>query len=231
MRRISLILFMLVFGAASLSAQRRTRIYSSGPDTWISGSIAGFRSNGVNDGATGSTWDFGNSTNLQYRASLERAMSGGLTLGIAGSYANVPFVYYSDLATPLPSGVTGTRCDASGCNAHLNLMTLVGTLHYGAGLGLHQVVELGGGIVSYQALKRDSDGATLAGGGNIDPLLTLDYGFGYGVNDRTNVDVVWDYGIALHERDGLSNRVSNTNTMPGLRIQLRMGFGGGTSGR
>jgi hypothetical protein len=43
--------------------------------------------------------------------------------------------------------------------------------------------------------------------------------------------VVWDYGIALHERDGLSNRVSNTNTMPGLRIQLRMGFGGGTARR
>lgn len=228
MRRFSMAFLMLILCAASLSAQRRQRIYTTEPANWISGSIAGFRANGVNDGTTGSTWDFGNSTNLQYRASLERTMSGGLSFGVAGSYANVPFVYYSDLATPLPSGVTGARCDATGCNAHLNLMTLVGTLHYGSGLGLHQVVELGGGIVAYQNLKRDSDGAKLAGGGNIDPLVSLDYGFGYGVNERTNIDVVWDYGIALHERNGLSNRVSNTNTMPGLRVQMRMGFGGRT---
>ena len=228
MRRTYLVILMLTVCGGSLSAQRRPRIYSTGPGSWISGSVAGFRANSVNDGATGSTWDFGNSTNLQYRASLEKAMSGGLSFGIGGSYANLPFVYYTNLAVPLPSGVNGARCDASGCDAHLNLMTLVGTLHYGAGYGLHQVVELSGGIVSYQNLKRDSDGAKLAGGGNIDPLVSLDYGFGYGVNDRTNIDVVWDYAIALHERDGLSNRVSNTNTMPGLRVQLRMGFGGRT---
>lgn len=231
MRRFSLAFLMVILCAASVSAQRRPRVYSGGPDTWISGSIAGFRANGVNDGSTGSTWDFGNSTNLQYRASLEKGMSGGLSFGVAGSYAKIPFVYYSDLGVPLPSGVTGARCDAAGCNAHLNMMTVVGTFHYGSGLGLHQVVELGGGIVAYQNLKRDSDGAKLAGGGNIDPLVTLDYGFGYGVNDRTNIDVVWDYGIALHERNGLSNGVSNTNTMPGLRVQMRMGFGGRTFGR
>jgi hypothetical protein len=228
MRRISLMLLVLMLSAGTLVAQRRPRIYSAGPDTWVSGSIAGFRANGVNDGTTGSTWDFGNSTNLQYRLSLEKGMSGGLTFGVAGSYANVPFVYQSDLAVPLPAGVSGTRCNSAGCNAHLNMMTVVGTLHYGSGLGLHQVVELGGGIISYQNLVRESDGAKLAGGGNIDPLFSLDYGFGYGVNDRTAVDVVWDYGIALHERNGLSNGVSNTNTMPGLRVQMRMGFGGRT---
>jgi len=231
MRRFSQAFLMLVLCAASLSAQRRPRVYASDPGTWVSGSIAGFRANGVNDGATGSTWNFGNSTNFQYRASLERGMANGLSFGIAGSYADIPFVYYSDLAVPLPSGVGGARCDAQGCNAHLDMLTLVGTFHYGSGLGLHQVFELGGGIVAYQNLKRDSDGAKLAGGGNIDPLVSLDYGFGYGINDRTNLDVVWDYGIALHEREGLSNGVSNTNTMPGLRVMLRMGFGGRSYGR
>ena len=226
MRRFSLAFLMLLLCGASLSAQRRPRVYTGDPDTWLSGSIAGFRAHDVNDGATGSTWNFGSSTNFQYRASIEKAMSSGLTFGLAGSYANVPFVYYSNLAIPLPSGVTGARCDATGCNAHLNLLTLLGTFHYGSGMGLHQVFEVGGGIVAYQNLKRDSDGAKLAGGGNIDPLVTIDYGFGYGLNDRTNLDVVWDYGIALHERDGLSNGVSNTNTMPGLRVMLRMGFGG-----
>src|SRR5436190_21402277 len=107
MRRFSLAFLMLIFCAVSLSAQRRQRVFTSDPDTWVTGSVAGFRANGVNDGVTGSTWDFGNATNFQYRASLERGMANGMAFGIAGSYAKVPFVYYSNLAVPLPSGVSG----------------------------------------------------------------------------------------------------------------------------
>ncbi len=228
MRRFSLAFLMLMLFAASLSAQRRRTVYTTDPGYWVTGGISGFRANGVNDGATGSTWDFGNSTNFQYRASLERGMANGSSIGIAGSYANIPFQYSSDLALPLPAGVSGDRCDAAGCKAHLNMMTLVGTFHVGSGYGLHQALELNGGIVAYQNLKRDSDGAKLAGSGNIDPLFSLGYGFGYGINEHTSIDVMSDYGIAIHERSGASNAVSNTNTMPGLRVLLRMGFGGRT---
>jgi len=56
---------MLTVVAGSLSAQR-PRVYRTGdPDVWLSGGVAGFTGQGVNDGATGSTWDFGNSTNWQ----------------------------------------------------------------------------------------------------------------------------------------------------------------------
>jgi hypothetical protein len=224
MRRSLFALFLVMWTAASLGAQRRPRVYTTNdPGVWTSAAVSGFRANEVNDGATGSKWDFGNATNFQYRASLEKSLSSMSAIGIAGSYANVPFVYSADLAVPLPTGASGTRC--GGCDAHLSLMTLVGTFHYGSGVGLHQVIELNGGIVSYQNLKRDSDGAKLAGSGNIDPLLDLGWGFGYGLNNRTNLDVVSDYSFALHERSGLSNSASNTNSMPGLRIALRMGFG------
>jgi hypothetical protein len=77
----------------------------------------------------------------------------------------------------------------------------------------------------YENLKSEQ-GAKLAGGGNIDPLFSLGYGFGYGLSDRTNIDFMSDYSFAIHERKGLSNNQSNTNTMPGLRVALRMGFGG-----
>jgi hypothetical protein len=223
MRRSLFALLMVTLAAASLGAQRRPRVYTANdPGVWTSAAVSGFRANEVNDGATGSNWDFGNATNFQYRVSLEKSLSSMSAIGIAGSYANVPFFYSADLAIPT-AGESGTRC--SGCDAHLNLMTLVGTFHYGSGVGLHQVIELNGGIVTYQNLKRDSDGAKLAGSGNIDPLLDLGWGFGYGVNDRTNIDVVSDYSFALHERSGLSNSASNTNSMPGVRIALRMGFG------
>jgi hypothetical protein len=221
MRRSLFAFLMMTFAAGSLSAQHRPRVYNTtDPGVWFSAGVSGFRANEVNDGATGSTWDFGNATNFQYRASLEKSLTSMTSIGIAGSYANVPFFYSANLVVPNASA--GTQCS---CDAHLNLLTLVGTFHYGSGVGLHQVIELNGGIVSYQNLKRDSDGAKLAGSGNIDPLLDLGWGFGYGVNDRTNIDVVSDYSFALHERSGLSNSASNTNSMPGLRIALRMGFG------
>ncbi len=218
---------MLVSIAGAASAQRRQRGFTSDPDTWATASLGGFRANGVNDGATGSTWDFGNSVNLEYRASLEKGWNNGSSFGVAGSFARIPFLYSSDLSIPLPSGASGARC-APGCNAHLNLMTLVGTFHAGSGIGFHQVLELNGGAVFYENLTRDSDGSKLAGSGNIDPLVAANYGFGWGFSDRTNLDLTWVYALAIHERQNQANSVSNTNVMPGLRVSLRMGFGART---
>ena len=210
---------MVVFAAGSLGAQMRQRVYATkDPDVWLTAGIGGFRANEVNDGATSSTWNFGNSTNLQYRASLEKGMNNGSSFGIAGSWAHVPFLYSS-------TGLVG----CSNCDAHLDLMTLVATFHSGSGLGFHQLLEVNGGIVAYRNLKQDSDGARLApSGGNIDPLFSFGYGFGYGLSDRTNLDFISDYTIGIHERKGLSNGASNTNSMPSLRLALRMGFGSRT---
>lgn len=225
MRRTSLMVLMLLICAGSLSAQRRT--YRTGdPGVWVSGGVAGFTGTGVNDGSTSSTWDFGNSTNWQYRASLEKSIGSGSTFGLSGTYARVPFVYSADGLTPLPGDVSGARCGA--CDAHLDMTTLLATFHAGGGYGFHQVIELNGGIISYQNLKRDSDGTKLAGGGNIDPLFSIGYGVGYSFGDRTQIDFVPDYAIAIHERSGLSNGVSNTNSMRSLRLSVRMGFGGRT---
>jgi hypothetical protein len=113
----------------------------------------------------------------------------------------------------------------SSCNAHLDMTTLVATFHFGSGSGFHQVIELNGGIVNYANLKRDSDGVSLAGGSNIDPVFSAGWGFGYGFDDRTQLEFVVGTGIAIHERTGLSNGVSNTNRMQSLKIAFRRGFG------
>ena len=230
MRRFFFALLVLMFAAASLSAQmRRPRVYTTNdPDVWLSVGVGGFRGNGVNDGVTGSSWDFGNATNIQYRASLEKAMDNGASFGIAGSYARVPFTYSADLTKPLPVAESGTRCLS--CNAHLDMTTLVLGFHSGSGTGFHQVVELNGGVAMYKNLKEDAGGAKLAPSkGNIDPLFSLAYGFGYGFNARTNIDFIFaDYTFAIHERKDLANGTSNTNSMPSLRVALRMGFGSHT---
>lgn len=215
---------MAMFCAGSVNAQfPRRPVFTNDPGVWISAGVSGFQANGVNDGATASTWDFGNSTNFQYRASLEKGGSNGSSFGVAGSWARVPFLY---------SSPTGCPALAGSCNANLDMMTLVATFHSGAGAGFHQVLELNGGVVAYKNLKRESDGAKLEpSGGNIDPLFAFSYGFGYGLSPRTNLDLTWDYAYAIHERKGLSNGTSNTNRMPGLRASLRMGFGSRTARR
>ena len=220
-----------MFTAGSLSAQMRRapRSYQTNdPDWWLSVGVGGFRGNGVNDGVTASNWNFGNATNLQYRASLEKAMDNGASFGFAGSYAHVPFTYSADLATPLPASESGTRCLS--CNAHLDMTTLVFGFHSGSGAGFHQVIEGNGGVVMYKNLKNDAGGAALAPSkGNIDPLFSLAYGFGYGISNRMNLDFIFaDYTFAIHERKGLANGTSNTNSMPSLRVALRMGFGSHT---
>jgi hypothetical protein len=226
MRRFFFACLSMSLAAGSLGAQmRRPRIYATNePSVWVTAGVDGFRANIVNDGATSSSWNFGNSTNLQYRASLEKGMASGSSFGIAGSWAHVPFEYTTTGLVFTPSTGGATQC--AQCDAHLDLMTLVATFHSGAGVGFHQIVELNGGVVAYRNLKQDSDGAKLApAGGNIDPLFSFGYGFGYGLSDRTNIDFTSNYTIGLHERKDLPNGASNTNSMPSLRLSLRMGFG------
>ena len=233
MRRFSLALLTVMFVGGSLGAQmpRRPSAYTNDPSYWITAGVSGFRANAVNDGVSASTWNFGNSTNIAYRGSIEKGGNNGSSFGIAGSWSHVPFLYSSASAPVIPPG--GGPCGSSpSCDAHLDLMTLVATFHSGGGIGFHQVLELNGGVVAYSNLKRDSDGSQLSPlGRNIDPLFALGYGFGYGLSDRTNLDVISDYSFAIHERKDLSNGTSNTNSMPGIRVALRMGFGGGAHRR
>lgn len=227
MKRFSLALLTGMLFAGSLGAQRRPRVFTtSDPSVWVTAGIDGFRANVVNDGATSSRWNFGNSTNLQYRASLEKGMRSGSSFGLAGSWGRVPFEYSSTGVINPPVG-GGAQCGQ--CDAQLDLMTLVATFHSGAGAGLHQIFELNGGVVAYQNLKRDSDGAKLAPvGGNIDPLFSVGWGFGFGLSERSSIDFTSNYTIGLHERKGLSNGTSNTNIMPSLRLSWRTGFGNRT---
>jgi hypothetical protein len=222
MRRIAIGFVMLVTCADALSAQRRIpSIRSQEPSIWITGSAGLFTGNGVNDGRTGSVWDFGNSTNFQYRGSLEKTIGTQSSIGLIGTYVRVPFTYRS---TAIINPGDGASCGA--CEANLDMMTLSLGVHIGGGQGFHQVIEGNAGVVHYTNLTRDSDGAELAPtDGNIDPIFSAGYGFGYGFNERTTINLVQDYGIALHEKTGLANGVRNTNSVRTLRFSLRFGFG------
>jgi hypothetical protein len=222
MRSIAIGFFILVACADALSAQRRIPgLRVQEPSIWITGGAGLFTGNGVNDGRSGSVWDFGNATNFQYRGSLEKTIGTQSSIGLTGTYVRVPFTYRGPAIAP-PGG--GATCGS--CEAHLDMMTLSLGVHIGGGAGFHQVIEGNAGVVRYTNLKRDADGADLAPrGGNMDPIFSAGYGFGYGFNERTTINLVQDYGIALHEKTGLANGERNTNSVRTLRFAVRFGFG------
>jgi hypothetical protein len=222
MRRISTGFLLLIVCAPSLDAQRRLPGIRGGePAAWITGGIGFFTGNGVNDGVTESTWDFGNATNFQYRASLERPIGNQLSFGVVGTYVRIPFIYSSTALVPPSDGETCTSCEA-----HLDMMTLSAIFHAGGGIGFHQVIEGTAGVAWYRNLTRDSDGAALAPtDGNLDPIFSFGYGFGYGLSENTHINLVQDLGIALHEKTGLATGVRNTNSVRTLRFTARFGFG------
>jgi len=180
----------------------------------------------VFDGNTSSEWDFGNRTNWQYRASLEKAIQNQSSIGIVGTYVRVPFTYRSINTAVVFTPGPGTGATCSVCEAHLDMESLAATFHAGGGMGFHQVLEVSAGATAYRNLKRDSDGAALAPAkGNIDGSFLFGYGFGYGLSEDTEVVLVQDYGLVMHESKNLPTGTSNTNTVRSLRIGLRFGFG------
>lgn len=186
---------------------------------WVDLGLGVYSANGISDGATNSTWDFGNGTDWQYRAALEKELQNQFSLGGVVTYVNVPFVY------------SGPNC-GGGCDAHLDLTSVGASFHAGGGQGLHQVIEVSAGAAFYRNLTRDSDKFKLAPtGGNTDPFFTFGYGFGYTFNPTMQLSIVQDYGLALHERTGLTNDQSNTLTQRTTRLNFRMGFGSQTRRR
>lgn len=235
MRRILSSALLTFTVATAAGAQFGTFPLSGEPAYWIGFGAAAFNGQGVHDGVTNSSWDFGQHTSWQYRASLEKAIQNQSSLGIVGTFVHVPFTY-SSASGPCPACAT-TQSSSGGscfsCAAHLDMMSLSGQFHSGGGSGFHQVLDAALGATAYRNLKRDSDGALLAPDkGNVDWSFDIGYGFGYGLSNSTEITLTQDYGVVLHEGKGLPSGTSNTNRLRLTRLGIRFGFGSqGASGR
>ncbi len=213
---------VLVFAATADGQVRRRVPRPVEPSVWMSASLGLFNGNDVSDGGTNSTWDFGRASTPQFRASIEKGMSNSISIGVVGSYAHVPFTYVG--------GGGDNSCGR--CAAHLDVMTLGASFRLAGATGFHQVLEASAGALQFRNLTRDSDDAALAPvDGNVDPFFTFGYGFGYGFSPNMQVSVVQDFGLALHEREGLSSEQSNTLRQRTIRANFRYGFGNRARGR
>ncbi len=216
MKRIAVVAALLL-ASVPLDAQIFDNRRNKEPSIWVSAGIAAFSADGINDGSTGSKWDF-SGTNAQYRASIEKPIQNQTSVGITMGYIDMPFTY-------LGNGLGGAN-SCSKCDAHMKVYSAGLSLHVGGGLGFHQVLEASAGVNHYRDFKRDADGVALAPlDGNTDPAFAFGYGFGFNFSKSQEVYAIQDYGLALHERNGLQNSQSNTLTIRTTRIGYRMGFG------
>lgn len=212
---LAVILFIIVANPAESQVRRRVSRVTE-PDVWATGSIGLFNGNDVSDGKTNSVWDFGRASVPQYRLAVEKSFNRNMSIGAAGTYMHAPFAYLSD----------GSAASCTRCGAHMDIISAGASFHVGGGLGLHQVLEASAGAIQYRNLKRDDDKTKLAPvDGNIDPYFTFGYGFGYSLNPNTQISIVQDFGLAIHERTGLTSEDSNTLTQRTLRLNIRYGFG------
>lgn len=208
----SIIAFLMVASFASVAdGQVRRRVpRPATPSVWGSLSAGLFNANDVSDGESNSTWDFGRASTPQFRAAIEKSVSNTISVGAAATYAHVPFTFRGD------------ACGA--CAAHLDVVTAGASFHVSGGQGFHQVLEGSAGVLQYRNLQADDDGTKLVPD-NTDAYFTFGYGFGYGFRPNFRVSVVQDFGLALHERDGLTSEQSNTLTQRTIRLNVRYGFG------
>jgi len=203
---------------ASLGAEAqiiRPRFQVGQPAAFISFGMALQQGWSVTDGVSNSVWRFSDAT--QYVGSIEKALSGGASIGLRGSYAKVPLQYQ-----PRSGGDVILQEDADA-----NVSELFGTLHVANGRGFHSVLELSAGATMYSGFKARSDGRRLNGDGNdLDFTFAFGYGFGYAFSPTFTVDVVQDVATSLHQKTDLTSGDDSSTRLHTTRLVGRIGFGG-----
>lgn len=212
---------LLALSATPAGAQIIRMPAGRDPAVWVSGAAGLFQAQGVEDGRTGTAWAFGDG--FQLRGALEWGMRNESSFGVTGSWARLP-LRYIDRGTLGAPGIPAS-C-STGCDAHATVWSLAGSFHAGGGQGFHQVIEITAGVIGYSAFEADDGGAELPPlGGDRDVALSLGYGFGFPLGPRLHVTLVQDFGISLHQDEGLSGGQSRTQQQRTTRLGVRYGLG------
>jgi hypothetical protein len=189
------------------------------PTAWFSAGVGAFNAGHVVDGKTGTVWDFGNRTTPQYRLSLEQALRGSVSLGLAGTFVRAPISY-----TSRPEALPEVPLCAP-CHAEVDVYSLYAMFHAGGGTGFHQVIEAGAGVTGYQNFRLEDGGDRLPPSAERDFAFVFGYGFGYALSPRAAVNLVQEYGLNIHETRGTTSGDSNTLRFGNTRLSVRLGMG------
>jgi hypothetical protein len=207
----------VALGARTAEAQiiRRPPQRTGAPTAYASASIGLYQLATVNDGTTQSTWNFGDAA--QWRVSLEKPLQGTSAIGVAATFARVPLTYRSF--------GSGTGC--ASCDADASVTQILAMFHNGGStLGFYQVLEIAAGATAYSSFRQRDTGTRLPPTSpDFDLTFSFGYGFGFGLTQNLQMQIVQDFGLALHQSTGLAGGESRTAQLYVTRIGARYALG------
>lgn len=230
---LALLAPLLLSVAEPVHAQIRGRPPGSGasirrgPDYgwWFSGGAAGLVMGAINDGASGTRWDFGSDPLWQVRGTLEKARDNATTLGISAGYGVVD-VNVSPLAGSAVVDAGRDVVCATACRGQVETWQLMAQFRSGGGPGFHTFFEAQGGVNGFRNLRVNDSTKTAIGPGKLqlDPAGSLGFGFGYTLSPGLVIGLVQDFGIGWHSQRDLPSGTSRTYRTRATRASLRFRF-------
>ena len=212
---LAIIVTAITLAPSVSEAQIFRRPARTEPAVWISAGVGYYNPGDVSDGATSSIWDWGGTA--QYRGTLELPVGRNYTLGVTGTYADMPLRYQR---------VDENFGPEAGVDAHAKIWSALGTFHVSATSGFHQIIDISAGVIGYQKFTTDADGTPLPPAGtDADFMVSLGYGVGYAFTPRTELALVQEYGYAFHQHDNLPGNAGTSSRQTALRVSLRVGLG------
>lgn len=224
---LALLLAALTVGAAERATAQirgsRPRVIEPNYGWWFSGGANAVVMNDVLDGASGTRWKFGSDPLWQFRGTLEKAVDPTTTFGVAAGYGVVD-------VTLEPYGATPNAAVTAPVAAQTELWSLMGQFRSSAGgqRGFQTLFILAGGANAFRNFRVRATGDSIAGLGEMrtDLAGTLGGGVAYAFGSGTVVELVQDFGIAWHSKEGLNTGDGRTYRSRTTRAGLRFRFGG-----
>lgn len=166
LRRTVCSMLVLVATTAGAQIRRQPQNFNNDPDYWVGLSLGYVDGITLSDDKTQSLWRFGYSS--QIRATLEKTIARGATLGIAAGFSSVPLTY--------ESGNFNGFCSSCLADADINQYTAF--IRGGGGQGFHGLYQLEGGVTQFTNFRERTSQTRLE---PRDGVYDATFGFGGGV--------------------------------------------------
>ena len=206
----------LVVAASTTGAQiGRRRSGSDQPGYWVGLSLGYVDGTSMSDDNTGAIWRFGYTS--QIRATLEKALPGGSSIGISAGFSTAPLSYTS--GTALSPDCFGT------CDARADVTQLLAFFHGNTGgqIGLKFFYQAEAGVTEFGNFReRSSDEKLPPSSAANDFTFGLGGGISYGLSPIADLYVgeMWD--LILHHQ--ASTESQSAPRMSTFRAGFRIGF-------
>ena len=168
----------------------------------------------IADDATSAVWQFGYTSQL--RASIEKTVSNGMTLGASAGFSTAPLTYTSSTIT--------AACIGS-CAANANIAQYMAFFRGGGGAGFHGIYSIEAGMTEFSKFRtRDGDATLPPTGAKYDFSFGFGAGAGYGFSSAAEVYASEQWDLVLHPQGSAAGTNTNAPRISTFRGGFRVGF-------